>query len=83
MDFPLYAYLFVYNRYLKNGYYVPKETIYTKGTNGKINWNRTIKMTKPSINNNNVIYLDFIVRKTNYNENELISVINRFCRYNL
>lgn len=81
VDFPLYAYLFVYNWYLKNGYYVPKETIYKKGTNGKINWNSTIKMTKPSINNNNVIYLDFIVRKTNYNENELISVINRFCVY--
>ncbi|MBQ5646183.1 MAG: hypothetical protein IIV07_03835, partial [Treponema sp.] len=25
--------------------------------------------------------MDFIVRKTNYNENELISVINRFCVY--
>ena len=49
-NFPLFAYMAVYSWYLKNGYYLPREVIYKKGTNGKISWSRTIKTTKPAIN---------------------------------
>ena len=80
-NFPLFAYMAVYNWYLKNGYYLPREVIFKKGTNGKINWSRTIKTTKPAINNNNAVYLDTVVRKQNYNDEELIAIINRFCVY--
>ena len=46
----------------------------------KINWNRTIKQIRPQIDyNDNIIYLDFITRKTNYNEAELITLIHKYC----
>ena len=80
-NFPLYAYIFVYNWYLKNGYYLPREVIYKTSTNGKVDWSRTIKTTKSAINNNNAVYLNTVVRKQNYNDEELIAIINRFCVY--
>lgn len=80
-DFPLSSYLFVFNYFLKNGYYRTRETLYAKNAKGKINWSRTIKQTNPAINNDNVVYLDCIARKTNYNDEELISIINKFCVY--
>lgn len=80
-DFPLFSYLYIFRWYKKHGYYRPKEIIYKKGNKGKINWNRTIKQTKAIINNKNVIYIDFIVRKETYNDEELIAEINRFCVY--
>ncbi len=71
----------VYSWYLKNGYYVPREVIFKKGGNGKVNWSRTIKTTKPAINNNNIVYLDTVIRTQNYNDEELVAIINRFCVY--
>lgn len=80
-NFPLYSYLYIYKWFRKYGYYKPKEIIYKKGKSGKINWNRTIKQIRPIINNNNIIYLDFVVRKETYNNDELIAEIFRFCVY--
>lgn len=79
--FPLYAYMFVFSWYVKNGYYVPKEVIYKKGANGKINWSRTVKTTKPAVSNDTVVYLDAVARTQNYNDEELVAIINRFCVY--
>ena len=80
-NFPLYSYLFIYRWYKKYGYYRPKEISYKRGTIGKVSWNRTIKQTTPIINKQNVVFLNFIVRKETFNEEELIAEINRFCVY--
>ncbi len=80
-NFPIYSYIYIFNWYKKNGYYRPKEIIFKQGKNGKINWNRTIKQTSPYVIDNNVVYLDFIVRKETYNDEEIIAHINRFCVY--
>lgn len=80
-NFPLFAYINVYLYYKTHGYYIPKETVYKKSNSGKINWNRTIKQVKPIVSNNNIIYLETIRNKINYNENELIAKINRYCVY--
>ena len=80
-NFPLYSYIYIFNWYKKNGYYTPKEIQYKNGNSGKINWNRTIKQINPIVNKGNIVYLDFIVRKETYNEDELIAEINRFCVY--
>ena len=80
-NFPLYAYLYVFNWYRNNGYYKPKEIIYQKGSKGKINWNRTIKNIDPVVNKKNIVYLDFIVKKDSYNEDEILAKLNRFCVY--
>lgn len=80
-NFPLYAYIYVFNYFMKNGYYITKEKIYKKNTTGKINWKRTIKEINPIINNGNVVYLEYITNKINYNDEELITLINKYCVY--
>ena len=80
-NFPFYAYNFVYKYYKKNGYYIPKEKRYKKSDSGKINWNRTIKQINPVVSDKNIVYLETIRNKTNYNDNELIAIINRYCVY--
>lgn len=80
-DFPLYSYIYVFNYFRKNGYYTTKETIYKNSTKGKVNWNRTIKQTKPIVDNGNVVYLNTITRNINYSDEELISQINKYCVY--
>lgn len=80
-NFPLYSYIYVFNYFMKNGYYRTREKIYKKSTKGKINWNRTIKQIDPIINNGNIIYLEYITQKENYTDQELITIINKYCVY--
>lgn len=81
VQFPIHAYLFIISDFLNHGYYKQKETIYKKGTSGKINWSRTIKQIRPQIYNENAYYFNFITRNTNYNQDELISQIHKYCVY--
>lgn len=80
-SFPVSSYLFVFSYFMKNGYYHTKEEFYKKSTTGKISWKRTIRQIKPVLNGENVSYLEFITKRSNYNDDELISIINRFCVY--
>lgn len=84
LDFPFYAYLSVLQYYLDFGYFVESETIYKKGFSGKISWPRTIKRIKPQIvddvdGRHQVVYLNLITRKTSYREDNLITLIHKFC----
>ena len=84
LDFPFYAYLSVLQYYLDFGYFVESETIYKKGFSGKINWPRTIKRIKPQVvkneeNHEQVVYLNLITRKTSYREDNLITLVHKFC----
>ncbi len=81
VQFPIHAYLYIIRDFLSNGYYVEKEVVFNQNKTGKINWNKTIKQIKPVMNDDSVVYLDYITRKTNYNEDELISQIHRYCVY--
>ena len=68
--------------YLNRGnYYIEKDEIYTRRTQGKINWNHTIRKEKPIIQNNGIAYLTMQVRKYNDTDKNLITEINRFCVY--
>lgn len=80
-ELPLYAYLHVINYFLKYGYYKQKETVYKIQKSGKISWNKTIKNISPVVSKNRIAYLDFIVKKENVTDNELLSVINKYCVY--
>ncbi len=80
-EIPVYAYLYVINYYLKYGYYQQKETIFKTQKTGKIAWNKTIKRISPIISKNNVAYLDFVVKRENVTDNELLSKINKYCVY--
>ncbi|WP_407451421.1 LlaJI family restriction endonuclease [Fibrobacter sp.] len=84
LDFPFYAYLSVLQYYLDFGYFVESETIYKKGFSGKISWQRTIKRIKPQIvkdeeGHDQVVYLNLITRKTSYREDNLITLVHKFC----
>lgn len=79
--FPMLAYLNVIRNYLDNGYITEKEVEYKKNAHGKVNWNRTIKMTRPVVTDDeeNLVYLDLIARKVSYNEECLITLVHKFC----
>lgn len=79
VDFPIHAYLFIIRDFLSNGYYVQKETLYSKTPGGKVSWNRTIKSVRPQFLDFQPFYFDFITQKINYSQTELISQIHRFC----
>ena len=84
LDFPFYAYLSVLQYYLDFGYFVESETIYKKGFSGKINWLRTIKRINPQVvkdeeGHDQVVYLNLITRKTSYREDNLITLVHKFC----
>ena len=80
-EFPMVSYLNVIRSFLDFGYLDEKEILYKKGANGKINWGRTIKAVRPAITEDeqNLVYLDFIARKVNYNEDTLITQVHKFC----
>ena len=88
LDFPFQAFLSVLQYYLDFGYFVESETIYKKGFSGKISWPRTIKKIKPQVVKNEedsshirnqVVYLNLITRKTSYREDNLITLVHKFC----
>ena len=84
LDFPFYTYLSVLQYYLDFGYFVESETIYKKGFSGKINWPRTIKRIKPQVvkdeeGHDQVVYLNLITRKTSCREDNLITLVHKFC----
>ncbi len=55
------------------------EVIYNVSKRGKIDWNRTIKTQKPSIQDGQAFYLDFVTKRNSINENELITLIHEYC----
>ena len=81
-SFPLRAMFYIIEDFLdKNSYYTEKEILYTTGTNGKISWNRTIKKIRPTVSQNGIAYLEFIIRKNRIQENQLITELHKYCVY--
>ena len=78
---PIAAYLNVIRDFYARGYYHETEVQYSQGKSGKISWGRTIKNIRPVIQDNEVYYLDFIIRRSSINYNELITQIHKYCVY--
>ena len=85
VQFPIHAYIHVFDYFLNFGYYVENESIYKRTSSGKINWSRTVKQIRPCIAgeypNESVVFLDFITRKSCNDENEMITQIHKYCVY--
>lgn len=81
IEFPIDAYLYIIGDFINNGYYREKEFTYKTSRQGKINWSRTIKITKPFVQGNNIFYLDFITRNKKNKNNEWITLIHKYCVY--
>lgn len=77
--FPIHAYIHVFTYFLNDGYYVEREPCYRHGTNGKIDWARTIKHVRPQVAGRSVVYLDYIVKSSSNDENEIVAQIHRWC----
>jgi len=78
---PIQAFLYVISDYYTRGYYKESETIYETAKRGKIHWGRTVKQQKTFIQNDDIYYLDFTVKKNSVSQNELITLIHEFCVY--
>lgn len=83
VEFPIFAYMDVLDFYIENGgnYYKVTETKYKSDTKGKIDWKKTIEKEKAFIKNDYPIYTNFQVKYQNPLENELITLIHKFCVY--
>lgn len=77
--FPIHAYLYLIKDFLTSGYYFEREVVYSKSTHGKANWAKTARQIKPLLQDGSVFYTEFITRRTQHNENELISHIHQYC----
>ena len=49
VQFPIHAYIHVFNYFLNHGYYVEKDSVYKRSLSGKIDWPRTIKQIRPQV----------------------------------
>lgn len=80
-DFPVPSYIYLMEDYMINGYYKEFQSKFSVGRNGKISWNKTIKQMMPVIQDDNVIYDKFIIRKNITDDEELITYIHQYCVY--
>ena len=78
---PVQAYLFLIKDFFERGYYKERETYRHVAKRGKIDWSRTIKTQKPLLQDNEAYYLDFVVKKNTINEDELITLVHKYCVY--
>ena len=74
-NIPIDSYFYVINYYKKYGIYKNTYSEYKNSLDGNIDWTKTIKKSQEYINNNNIIYLSFIVKDKNYNENIISEVM--------
>ena len=76
-DFPLGAYLWIINDYLKYGRYENREKKFVRGSSGRVNWKRTMR-SNPVISEGNIIYTDIISEKR-CQEDNILTEIYFFC----
>ena len=81
VDIPIRAYMYIISDYYSRGYYKETEPVHNVAKRGKINWNRTIKTQKSYVQEDGIFYLDFVTRRNNINDNEMISLIHKYCVY--
>lgn len=78
---PIQAYLYIISDYYARGHYKEHEHFYEVSKRGKINWGRTVKTQRAYIQDDDIFYLDFVTKKKNANDTELITLIHEYCVY--
>ena len=76
-QWPVDSYLWIIYDFIDNGFYYNREKTYFNGTNGKIDWKKTLKHT-PVYSNGNVIYTEIVSSKVSP-ANDNISEIYKYC----
>ncbi len=78
---PVQAYLFIIKDYFERVYYKERDTYRQIAKREKIDWGRTIKTQKPLPQGDEVYYLNFVVKKNTIKEDELITLVHKYCVY--
>lgn len=81
VELPVQAYLFLIKDFFERGYYKERDTNRRIAKRGKIDWSRTIRTQKPLLQDDEAYYLDFVVKKNTINEDELITLVHKYCVY--
>ena len=81
LEFPIQSYQYVIYDFLQNGYYTEREVKYIESQRGKINWKRTIQTEQPHLDDDNVVYLDFVVKTNKISNDNLLTRIHEYCVY--
>ena len=79
-SFPILSYQYIIYNFLANGYYSEKDVEYRVSDRGKINWKRTIQQLEPIVDDGNVVYLEFITKKS-INKADILTKIHEYCVY--
>lgn len=78
--FPILSYQYVIKDFIAHGYYTEHEVEHRLNDRGKINWKRTIQQVQPQVDNGNVVYLNFITKRS-INKANILTRIHEFCVY--
>lgn len=78
---PVRAYLYLIKDFFERGYYKERDTYRQIAKRGKIDWSKTIKTQKPLLQDNEAYYLDFVVKQNTIKEDELITLVHKYCVY--
>ena len=78
--FPILSYQYIIKDFITHGYYTEHEVEHRLDDHGKINWKRTIQQVQPQVDNGNVVYLNFIAKKS-INKVNILTKIHEFCVY--
>lgn len=78
---PVQSYLYLIKDFYERGYYKERDTNRQVAKRGRIDWSRTIKNQRPLLQDDEAYYLDFVVRRSTVNENELITIVHKNCVY--
>ena len=80
ISFPILSYQYVIKDFIAHGYYTEHEVEHRLNDRGKINWKRTIQQIQPQVDNDNVVYLSFITKRS-INKANILTRIHEFCVY--
>lgn len=78
--FPILSYLYIIKDFIAHGYYTENEVDYYLNNRGMINWKRTIQQIQPRVDGRNLVYLNFITRRS-VNRANILTKIHEFCVY--
>ena len=78
---PVQAYMYLIKDLFERGNYKERDKHNQDAKCRKISCRKTIKTQKSVIQDNEAYYLNFVVKNNNMNENELITLVHKYCVY--
>ncbi len=77
---PILSFQYIIYDFLAHGYYLEREIEHKQTDHGKINWKRTIQQIQPQVDNDSLVYLNFVTRRS-INKSSELTRIHEYCVY--